>query len=155
MNDKKQIIAKLIDSEKWSVIYRPEFLEQLNIIADKIYNKKNLEGFISSLLIYHQLTEEMIKVLIDISTFFIQSNFLEFEYEAKDLRKKMFGQLINELDSCLKIEGTNDFIQKCKELNELRINAVHKITKNTDLVEFQKLCSKSKKYLTTYMKCLI
>ena len=152
MNNKNLIVTKLVDSKKWPEIYRPEFLEELNTIADKLYYRKNLEGYISSLLIYHQITEAMIKVLINISTFFIQSHLLEFEYKDKDLNKKMYGQLVNELDACLKIEGTNEFIQKCKELNDIRIKVVHKITKSTNLIELKILCNKSKKIFDQIFK---
>ena len=145
MKTRKEIVARLLDSKKWLEIYRPEFLGQLNHIADDFFRKKTLEGYIASILIYHQITEEMIKALINISTFYIQSSYLDLEYKSKELDGKMFGQLIGELDGCLKMDGTNEFIQKCKEINYIRIKIVHKITKKPNVKEIGKVCNKSKK----------
>ncbi len=145
MTDKKILAEKILNGEKWPEIYRPEFIEQLNNIADDLFSKKSIEGYISSLLIYHQITEEMIKTLINISNFYIQGTFIDLELKDKKLDGKMFGQLISELDGCLKLDGTNDFIKKCNDLNAIRIKIVHKLTKKTDINEISLIAGKSKK----------
>ena len=45
----------------------------------------------------------------------------------------MFGQLIAEYETCLQSEESNDLINKCNQLNQIRINMVHKITLKTSL----------------------
>ena len=44
-------------------------LDELNELADKAFEKKTIEGYLASVLIYHQLTEEFIRILIESSTF--------------------------------------------------------------------------------------
>ena len=145
MKSQKEIISILTDGSKWPDIYHPEFLEELNTVADNLFSKKTLEGYIASILIYHQIAEEMIKALINISAFYSQSLNLHIYFKDREVDKKMFGQLINELDYSLKLENTDYFIQKCKELNEIRINIVHKMTKKKNITEIQKICKKSKR----------
>lgn len=60
---KDDILIKLEDSNKWPGFERPEFLDELNELADSSFEKKTIEGYLASVLIYHQLTEELIRIL--------------------------------------------------------------------------------------------
>jgi len=128
MQYQKKLLHRLGNNENWPYFERPDFLDDLNTLADKAYEKNTAEGYLSALLIYHQICEEMIKVLIESSTFYIQLAVLPQQYKQRDLKDKMFGQLINELGNCIIDGDTLKFIQKCRELNKLRIKMVHKIT---------------------------
>jgi hypothetical protein len=39
----------------WCAFDRPEFLDDLNELADECFNKNTVEGYLAALLIYHQL----------------------------------------------------------------------------------------------------
>ena len=60
----ENIVEKIKDPEKWPEFNRPDFLEELNELADKAVAKKTIEGYLAALLIYQQLAEEMIKLLL-------------------------------------------------------------------------------------------
>lgn len=94
----EDILVKLEDSNKWPGFKNPKFLEELNVLADSAFKKKTLEGYLASVLIYHQLTEELIRILIESSTFYIQLCVFPQEFQNRKLKNKMFGQLILELN---------------------------------------------------------
>lgn len=142
MNYQKEILNKLKDSEKWPGFDRPDFLNQLNEIADNSFKKENVEGYLASLLIYHQLTEELIKILIDCSTFYIQLSVFPQEFQKKELKRKMFGQLIQELKHSVMDDKTKKLIQKSQELNNLRIRMVHKLTLKSSIFNIKRQCKR-------------
>ena len=96
------------------------------------------------MLIYHQLCEEFTKLMIKCSTFYMQLSVFPQELKEKDLNGKMFGELIKMLEHLPLDNDTKNYIAKCKELNNLRINMVHKLTLKTSVSEISKQCKKVK-----------
>ncbi len=136
--------SKLENSDNWSYFNRPSFLDDLDELAEIAFQHNTTEGYLSALLIYHQICEEMIKVLIECSTFYIQLSVFPQQYKNKYLKDKMFGQLINELSTCVVDNEILKFIEKSKELNKLRIEMVHKITLKDSILDIANQCKKSK-----------
>lgn len=141
----RNIISRIKDSENWPGPERPDFLDELNEVADNSFNKDTVEGYLAALLIYHQLTEELIKIIIDCSEFYIQLRVLPQEYAKKDLKGKMFGQLIQELKHSVSDDYTKKLIDKSQKLNALRIKMVHKLTLKSSLTDIKKQCKQAKK----------
>lgn len=141
-----ELFHRITHIEKWPEFERLNFLTDLNVIADKAYAKKTIEGYLAALLIYHQLCEEMIKKLIECSNFFIQCAIFPNEIKTIELKNKMFGQLLNELEKGAVNKKIKTFIEKCKNLNALRIKMVHKITLKSSIEDISKQSIGSKKY---------
>ena len=141
----RDIIDRIKDSDKWPGPEQPDFLDELNEVADNSFDKGTIEGYLAALLIYHQLTEELLKIIIDCSIFFIQLSVLPLEYKKKDLKGKMFGQIIQELRHSISDDDTKKLIDKSQNLNTLRINIVHKLTSNSSLTDIEKQCKQAKK----------
>ena len=136
---------KLENSDNWPCFEKGQFLDDLNILADKSFNNNTIEGYLSALLIYHQICEEMIKLLIECSNFLIQLSIFPQQYKNRKLENKMFGQLINELSYSITNEETISFIRKSQELNKIRIDMVHKITLKNSIDEISIQSKKAQK----------
>lgn len=145
MNYQNSLISQLENSDNWPYFNRPSFLDDLNELADNAFQCNTTEGYLSALLIYHQICEEMIQVLIKCSTFYIQLSVFPQQYNKRDLKDKMFGQLINELSNCVIDDEILKFIEKSKQLNKLRIQMVHKITLKDSILDISNQCIESKK----------
>ena len=141
---KKDIIRKLKDSNKWPLFDRPNFLRELNYIADMAFEEKTVEGYLASFLIYDQLCEEMLRLLLDCCVFFIQCRVFPLEMKRKIFNHKTFGQLIDELEKTISFKNKRELISKCKNLNELRRRIVHGLTRKTSLEDIKKQCGKTK-----------
>lgn len=122
-----------MDSSQWPCIENSDQLEVLNEIADSTFNTETFEGYISAILIYHQIIESMIIHLLEDCCFFIQLSVYPLEYKHKIEKDKMMGAYIKELKSTLEFENKQLFISKCMEFNKIRNNIVHGITKKRDL----------------------
>ena len=134
------ILKKLEDSDNWPGFERPDFLDDLNQLADNSFESKTVEGYLASVLIYQQLTEEFIRILIECSTFYIQLRVFPQEYQNRNLKKKMFGQLIQELTQSVIDENIRKIVEKSNELNNNRIQIVHKLAKNDTINKISEQC---------------
>ena len=125
---------KLInDSEKWPSFESPHHLDDLNEIADEAFKKNTIEGYLAALLIYHQLCEEMAKLLIEDSRFFIRAGIYPAEIEFPNSNKLMFGRIIDQLKEAIEFNNKDLFIQKCQSFNEIRNSIAHGLTKQTSV----------------------
>lgn len=141
----KDIIERVKDSENWPGPKRAHFLDELNNVADEAFDKNTIEGYLAALLIYHQLTEELLKIIIDCSIFYIQLSVFPQEYSKKDLNGKMFGQIIQELKHSVLDEKTKKLIDQSQKLNALRIRMVHKLTLKSSLNDIKRQGKQAKK----------
>ena len=58
MEYEQSILKKLKEhTGDWIEFDRPDFLDDLNNLADEFLNKDTIEGYLAALLIYHQLSE--------------------------------------------------------------------------------------------------
>lgn len=47
----KEIVERIKDYNKWPEFDRPDFLEELNALADNAISKKSIEGYLTAFLI--------------------------------------------------------------------------------------------------------
>ncbi len=152
MNYHKNIIYRVKEPDNWPGPERSDFLDKLNKVADGAFGKNTIEGYLSSILIYHQLTEELLKIIFDCSVFYIQLRVFPQEYTKKDLKGKMFGQIIQELKHGILDKETKKLINQSQKLNALRIRMVHKLTLECSLVDIKRQCKQAKKLFDNIFK---
>ncbi|MDP3903153.1 MAG: hypothetical protein Q8Q40_04170 [Methylococcaceae bacterium] len=133
----KNLYLTVCDSENWPSFERPSFLDELDEVANEALSKNSIEGYLASLLIFHQLSEELIRLLLKDAQFFIQLSVFPAEIVFPEKRKLMFGQLIEELKSTISFEDKDKFIEKCMELNKHRIDIVHRLTTRSSLANLE------------------
>jgi hypothetical protein len=127
------LLARLRDADQWPGFSNAEFLDELDSIAEVALARNTIEGYLAAILIYQQLTEEMLRVLIDCSDFLIQVAVHPAEIAIRRPKKRMFGQLLGELDSTVRFAGKDEFADACRKINETRIDIVHQLTRRTSV----------------------
>jgi hypothetical protein len=140
------IVEKIKDREKWPEFDRPDFLEELNELADKAVAKKTIEGYLAALLIYQQLAEEMIKLFLKDHEFFIQLSVFPAEIKFSDKSKTMFGRVLDDLKNTITLDDSkSEIIELANKLNSIRIELVHGLTKIPKLSNVKAKVLKAKK----------
>lgn len=137
-------ISQINDQEKWPGLENTSHLENLNEIADEAFNKNTIEGYLAALLIYHQLCEEMAKLLIEDSRFSVKASIYPCEIEFSSANKIMFGRTIEQLKESIDFQNKELFIQKCQSLNQSRNSIAHELTKQTSINAVAKKLKKVK-----------
>ena len=68
----RELRARIKDSGQWPAFSSGAFLNRLDSIASRAMLKGTTEGCLATILIYHQLVEEMVRLLIRDAQFLIQ-----------------------------------------------------------------------------------
>ncbi len=128
----------IVSDELWPSFRNPETVAELENIAHQIIGKDTIEGYISSILLYQQIAEEMLWVLLKDCQAMIKISLMgQTEISFPDQKGMMFGRLIDELKKAVNFDQKNKLIEKCNELNAKRIAIVHGLTKGTKIEQIK------------------
>jgi len=131
------IVNRIRNSSQWPSFENSSHLSDLDTLADDANALDTLEGYLAALTIYHQLCDEMAKLLVKDSEFFIQLSCYPTGIDFPKPKQQMAGQVLSQLEFAVEFEGKTEFIEKCRIMNSLRNNVFHNLTKQTSLVELK------------------
>jgi hypothetical protein len=129
----EDLIAQIKDREKWPDFDRGDFLIELNEIADDAYSKHTIEGYLAALLVYHQLIEESLRLVLRWCEFFMQLQLAPTEYHIKLPKKAMFGQIVEEVRKTIDFDHRDELVALAEKVNGERIQLVHGLTKHESI----------------------
>ena len=139
MSYEEDIIHRVRTTELWPDHESPDFLDTLDELADAFLAKNTIEGALASVLIYHQLSEEMLRLLLQSAQFFIQLAIFPAEMTFPERKRQMFGQMLEEVRNTMSFVNKAEILELAASLNRYRIDLVHKLAsrQNLDDVVFQ------------------
>jgi hypothetical protein len=147
-NKRNDILSKITNHDQWPNFVEGNHLLKLEEIADDAFSKGTIEGYLATLLIYHQLCEEIAQLLIRDSQFFLELSVHPTGIKFQNHKQMMFGKVLSELEYAIEFERKNEFITKCREFNTLRNKTIHKLTKQAPLNDLKKQLGSIKKLYT-------
>jgi hypothetical protein len=133
MTYQQDIIKRLSKRSSWPEFERRDFLSELDSIAEDAFLHETLEGYLGALLIYCQLTEEMIKLLLKDVEFLTQLRSFPKEHHQEKYENLPLGRMIGVLKKSIDFDGKEMIIADFQEINQLRIDLVHNLTKQSDI----------------------
>jgi hypothetical protein len=145
MDYHKNILKKMKFAD-WPDFERGNFLNVLDQLAKEMHEKDTTEGYLASLLIYQQLSEEILRLLDKYSNLLIQCSVFPQEINFKDLDGKTFGYLIGAVENGLLDDELRKLLKICKDFNALRNRIVHKITLKNDVTDIRRQARQARKY---------
>ncbi len=128
-----ELRAQLSDRTKWPGFEQIQFLEHLNRVADRALTKRSVEGYLAAIVIYHQLTEDLLRLLIRDTQFLLRLSLYPGRIGFPEKRKQMFGEVVRELREGMDFRGKGRLLQLAEQLNSIRIEAVHKLIRRGTL----------------------
>ena len=139
MSYEEDIIHRVRTTELWPDHKSPDFLDTLDELAEAFLAKNTIEGALASVLIYHQLSEEMLRLLLQSAQFFIQLAIFPAEMTFPERKRQMFGQMLEEVRNTMSFVNKAEILELAASLNRYRIDLVHKLAsrQNLDDVVFQ------------------
>ncbi len=136
---------KVLDRNNWPSFRNASFLNVLDAVATRAYGQKTTEGYLAALIIYQQLVEEIIRMLIRNSEFLIECYIYPFQINFRKHDGKMFGQLLQDFSVCVNFPQKQKLLASCNKLNEIRTLGVHEITQQKNLTEIRKTVKEARK----------
>ena len=121
------LLNELNDRSNFPDIGFAKNLDSIEVEAEIMFSKNTIEGYISSMIIYHQIIDELIKILIKCSRYYIQLRLFPYKINKRITKRNLTKNLLEELTNLLLNPKIELFIKKCYELNELRNKTVHRL----------------------------
>jgi hypothetical protein len=137
--DLSPVHERLLNRDAWPAFDRPDLLDDLNGLADAAFSSYTVEGYLTSVLIYHQLVEELAVLLLRYSDFLLSVLVQPGEIERKRRPNRMLGQVLDDIESGLVYPETEEFVKACRRFNEIRNTLVHRLTRQTDVSAIQEV----------------
>ena len=141
---RSRVLERIQHRDQWPDFERHEFLTELKEIADDSFSQNTTAGYLGALLIYHQLLQEMIVLLILDAEFYLQLTVFPEQIIIPIKKKAMFGELMSELERTVNFGDKSEFIKHCNELNTIRIDLAHRLTKKTYIRTIEDLARRAK-----------
>ena len=135
MTYESDLLRRIRDADLWPAFDRPDFLDDLDSMAERALSQGTVEGALAALLIYHQLTEESIRLLVRDSQFYIQIAVFPAEIGFPIRERQMFGQLLEDLKRSISFDERDDILELARAINESRIELVHRLTRQSTLAD--------------------
>jgi len=90
-------------------------------------------GTLAAVLIYHQLVEEMLRLLVRDSHFVTQVALRPSRIEFASQPRQMFGQLQQEIREAVDFSQKAKLLKLADAINRIRVEVVHKLTRRGSL----------------------
>lgn len=135
------LIEQLTDSDRWPGFRDPERLDKLDEIAENAFKRETFDGTLASILITHQICDELLRQLISQSRFALRlavaSGGFEMKFGRKnndeDLDGLMTGQLLQRLESCIEFDEKKRILSLSGEMSSIRNKFAHELATRVDL----------------------
>jgi hypothetical protein len=129
----REIRGQLRDPKNWPGFEQIDFLDRLNRAADRAVTKRTVEGYLAAIVIYHQLTEDLLRILVRDGQFLIRISLFPGRIQFPIRKRQMFGDVVRELREGVEFRGRERLLKTAEQLNGIRIDAVHKLTRRGTL----------------------
>jgi hypothetical protein len=140
-------LLKRMETADWPKFDRAGFLAELDVMAGAMYDRNSTEGYLASLLIYQQLIEEMLKLLVKYSNLVVQCSVFPQEINFPERRNGlMLGQVIGLLEGGIVDDNIRNIIKLARSFSELRNRLVHRITMKTGEADIRRQAQQGRKY---------
>jgi hypothetical protein len=141
----RELRSKVRESERWPSFPTPAFLERLDVAANRAFGRRTVDGNLAAVLLYHQLVEEMLRLLLRDCEFFVQLAIFPAKITFPTAHKQMFGQLQQSVLNAMDFPEKRRLLARAAELNSLRINIVHGLTKRGSLNGLRRQASRAQR----------
>jgi hypothetical protein len=122
---------KLVKSVKNPDVYigfdDRDSLSYLDGIADDSYHKKTTEGYITAAIISHQLTEQILLLLVKYSDLLIKARIYPARLDTAYQHLDTFGKLIERHATTVVFQNKSIILRNARAINKSRIQIVHKL----------------------------
>jgi hypothetical protein len=124
----RELRARLENSDLWPAFEQDIFLDRLDRAVDRALSKRTVEGNLAAILIVHQLTEEMMRLLVRDSQFLTQVALSPWRPNFPTRDRATFGHIEQSLRDSVDFPFKARFLSAAEEMNRLRVAVVHKLT---------------------------
>jgi hypothetical protein len=130
-----ELIDTLLDDDKWPTYTNSTVLQELDKLASQAFKRDTFDGYLSYVLISHQVCEDYILLLLRHAQLTLRMHVVlsgfgwpTEKYEAPGVgMRTMFGRILELLDNSINFEHKKEFIEACHKQNAIRNQLAHRL----------------------------
>lgn len=127
MNYEEKLVRSVKNPDGYLGFDDPSSLSYLDGIADDSYHKGTTEGYFTAAIIYHQLTEKILFMLVTYSDLFVQAKIYPEKFDTSHQDLDSFGKLMKRHATTVVFSKKSKILKNAVEINKFRIQLVHKM----------------------------
>jgi hypothetical protein len=155
------LIGRLLDDQKWPTYTKTNALPDLGRIAQEAFQRDTFDGYLSYVLISHQLNEDYAILLLKESQFALRLfavpdgfGWPTAAYEKPGSREfDMFGRIMQRIANSLDFNKKSEFLEACRKQSEIRNRLAHRLIDGLSLGEMRALAHEYKKGKEEMIDC--
>jgi len=129
----RKLLSRLADSDAWPGFANPEFAERLERVAIRSLSRRTTDADVTAIIIFHQLAEQMLRVLIEDNRFFIALSVLPASIAFREQSRQTFGQVLQALRDGVEFPRKEHLLALAGDLNGIRNGVAHKLLQKGSL----------------------
>lgn len=151
-NELFALLDKLLNINKWPTYTNSQNLSELEKIANEAFERDSFDGYLSYVLISHQVCEDYAILLLRHTQFALRLNVLpngfgwpSAKYEQPGVREnQMFGRILQMIEKSLEFNCKHEFIAACSKQSRIRNRLAHSLIEGITLQEIRDLAHEYK-----------
>jgi len=129
-NSKKRLAKCLINPGGNLWFEEPWIYSKLDGLAKDCIELGSVEGALAAVIIYYQLAETILKLLVRLSNFVIEASIYPVTINFKDDEKDNLYRVIKSHEYTINFYRKAQIINRAKKIKKIRDELVHNITEN-------------------------
>src|SRR5262245_26027912 len=128
-----RLLLRLADSDEWPNFAHPEFAERLERVAVQSLSRRTTDADVTAIVIFHQLAEQMLRVLVEDNRFYIALSVLPAPIAFREQARQTFGQVLQALRDGVEFPRKQRLLKLSEDLNGIRNGVTHKLLQRGSL----------------------
>ena len=135
-------------------LYFPEssIHSYLDDIAHDAFSRSQPEGYMAALSVWHQLTEEILRLLYRYSQLLLKAALYPVKLDEKTIKDESMGALIQIHKQCVAYDRKSLIIRYASKINELRNELFHAIIRHPNEADIAERAQPAKAYFESIFK---
>ena len=93
----REVRRRLRDPDSWPGFLNPDFAARLERLGLRALHRRRADGDVTAIVIFHQLTEQILRVLVADMQFLITASVMHTRIAFKASPRETFGQTLDEV----------------------------------------------------------
>ncbi len=144
MSYKREFIDKVRNREYLPNFEKPGFLPELEKAAGDAMLHRNIYGYLSAVLIYHQMKEEILKALFKKAQFYIRMYLFPEEAVFSEENYSMLDYVVNDTYVAPDFKKRHEILELSKELDCVKERAVYALSLRSGVNEIENMAVKAR-----------
>lgn len=129
----RELRKRLADSDSWPAFPNPDFASRLERVGLRALERRSTDGDVTAIVIFHQLAEQMLRVLVADTQFFLVVSAMPTPVTFHEPRRQTFGDVLQRVRFGVEFRRKDSLLSLAEALNNIRNDVAHRLLQRETL----------------------